>query len=182
VLDETEFLSPHGVRALSRIHMTEPYEVELDGVKHRVDYEPGESSTGLFGGNSNWRGPVWFPVNYLMIEALQKYHHYYGESFRIECPTGSGRYMNLWEVASELSRRLATLFMRDANGRRPADGGAADSKVQSDPHFKDLVTFYEYFHGEDGTGLGATHQTGWTALVAKLITQSPKWGQGRGRK
>ena len=182
VLDETEFLSPHGVRALSRIHMTEPYEVELDGVKHRVDYEPGESSTGLFGGNSNWRGPVWFPVNYLMIEALQKYHHYYGETFRIECPTGSGRYMNLWEVASELSHRLASLFIRDANGRRAADGGAADSKMQTDPHFKDLVTFYEYFHGEDGTGLGATHQTGWTALVAKLIAQSPKWGQGRGRK
>jgi hypothetical protein len=182
VLDETEFLSPHGVRALSRVHMNEPYEVELDGVKHRVDYEPGESSTGLFGGNSNWRGPVWFPVNYLMIEALQKYHHYYGESFRIECPTGSGRYMNLWEVASELSQRLASLFMRDANGRRPADGGAADSKMQSDPAFRDLVTFYEYFHGEDGTGLGATHQTGWTALVAKLITQSPKWGQARGKK
>jgi hypothetical protein len=182
VLDETEFLSPHGVRALSRIHMSEPYEVELDGVKHRVDYEPGESSTGLFGGNSNWRGPVWFPVNYLMIEALQKYHHYYGETFRIECPTGSGRYMNLWEVASELSRRLASLFIRDANGRRVADGGPANGKMQTDPHFRDLVTFYEYFDGEDGTGLGATHQTGWTALVAKLIAQSPKWGQGRGRK
>ena len=182
VLDETEFLSPYGVRALSRTHMIEPYEVELDGVKHRVDYEPGESTTGLFGGNSNWRGPVWFPVNYLMIEALQKYHHYYGESFRIECPTGSGRYMNLWEVASELSKRLTSLFMRDQNGYRPSDGGAADSQAQSDPAFKDLVTFYEYFHGENGTGLGATHQTGWTALVAKLITQSPKWGAGRGKK
>lgn len=180
VLDENEFLSPYGVRALSRVHMNEPYEIELDGVRHRVDYEPGESSTGLFGGNSNWRGPVWFPVNYLMIEALQKYHHYYGESFRIECPTGSGRYMNLWEVASELSRRLASLFLRDDHGVRPADGGWG--KGQSDPHFRDLVTFYEYFHGEDGLGLGATHQTGWTALVAKLIAQSPKWGAGRGKK
>ena len=181
VLDETEFLSPHGIRALSRVHKDQPYEVELDGVRHRVDYEPGESSTGLFGGNSNWRGPVWFPVNYLMIEALQKYHHYYGESFRIECPTGSGRYMNLWEVASELSHRLASLFIRDADGRRPADGPGS-SALMTDPSSKDLITFYEYFHGEDGAGLGATHQTGWTALVAKLITQSPKWGQGRGRK
>jgi hypothetical protein len=172
VLDETEFLGPHGVRALSRVHQNQPYEIELDGVKHRVDYEPGESSTGLFGGNSNWRGPVWFPVNYLMIEALQKYHHYYGDSFRIECPTGSGKYMNLWEVASELSRRLVTLFLRDENGRRPADDR---SRMHTDPAFKDLVTFYEYFHGDDGTGLGAMHQTGWTALVAKLIDQSPKW-------
>jgi hypothetical protein len=172
VLDENEFLSPHGIRALSRIHMSEPYEIELDGVRHRVDYEPGESSTGLFGGNSNWRGPVWFPVNYLMIEALQKYHHYYGDSFRIECPTGSGTYMNLWEVASELSRRLVALFVRDGKGRRPADDR---ERMHTDPAFKDLITFYEYFHGEDGTGLGATHQTGWTALVAKLIAQSPKW-------
>jgi len=176
VLDETEFLSPHGVRALSRIHESQPYEIELDGVRHRVDYEPGESSTGLFGGNSNWRGPVWFPVNYLMIEALQKYHHYYGDSFRIECPTGSGRYMNLWEVASELSRRLTSLFLRGEGGVRPADAQARDPRhpmPDLSPH--DPVTFYEYFHGDDGTGLGATHQTGWTALVAKLITQSSKW-------
>jgi hypothetical protein len=173
VLDETEFLSPHGVRALSRVHMNEPYEVEIDGVRHRVDYEPGESSTGLFGGNSNWRGPIWFPVNFLMIEALQKYHHYYGDAFRIECPTGSGRYMNLWEVASELSRRLVALFLRDKNGKRPADG---DMRFGGD-----LVTFYEYFNGEDGGGLGATHQTGWTALVAKLIQQSNKWDAGKGR-
>jgi hypothetical protein len=172
VLDETEFLSPHGVRALSQIHRQQPYEVELDGTKHRVDYEPGESSTGLFGGNSNWRGPIWFPVNYLMIEALQKYHHYYGDSFRIECPTGSGRYMNLWEVASELSRRLVALFLRNGDGRRPADDRP---RMCSDPRFRDLVTFYEYFDGDDGAGLGATHQTGWTALVAKLIEQSPKW-------
>jgi hypothetical protein len=172
VLDETEFLAPHGVRALSRVHKDRPYEVELDGVKHRVDYEPGESSTGLFGGNSNWRGPIWFPVNYLMIESLQKYHHYYGDSFRIECPTGSGRFMNLWEVASELSRRMVALFLRDANGRRPADDR---ERMSTDPRFRDLVTFYEYFNGDDGTGLGAMHQTGWTALVAKLIDQSPKW-------
>jgi hypothetical protein len=172
VLDETEFLSPHGVRALSRVHMHEPYEIELDGQRHRVDYEPGESSTGLFGGNSNWRGPVWFPVNYLMIEALQKYHHYYGDGFRIECPTGSGRYMNLWQVASELSRRLVATFLPGPDGKRPAD---------PDARFPELVTFYEYFHGEDGSGLGATHQTGWSALVAKLIQQSPKWGAGKGR-
>lgn len=172
VLDETEFLSPHGVRALSRVHMNEPYVVDIDGASHRVDYEPGESSTGLFGGNSNWRGPVWFPVNYLMIEALQKYHHYYGDSFRIECPTGSGRYMTLWEVASELSRRMVNLFRRDASGGRPADAG---SGRLGDPGFAEHVTFYEYFHGEDGRGLGATHQTGWTALVAKLVTQSPQW-------
>src|SRR5205807_975784 len=140
VLDETEFLSPYGVRALSRVHMNEPYEVDIEGVRHRVDYEPGESSTGLFGGNSNWRGPIWFPVNFLMIEALQKYHHYYGDAFRIECPTGSGRYMNLWEVASELSRRLVTLFLRDKTGKRPAD---PDARFGGD-----LVTFYEYFHGE----------------------------------
>ncbi|HVJ89977.1 MAG TPA: glucosidase [Labilithrix sp.] len=176
VLDEEEFLAPHGVRALSRIHAKKPYEVELDGVRHRVDYEPGESSTGLFGGNSNWRGPIWFPVNYLMIEALQRYHHYYGDSFRIECPTGSGRYMNLWEVASELSRRLVSLFLRDMRGRRPADD---HERMWSDPSFRDLITFYEYFHGEDGHGLGAMHQTGWTALVAKLIEQSPKWPSQR---
>ncbi|MDB4941882.1 MAG: hypothetical protein JWP97_1416, partial [Labilithrix sp.] len=182
VLDENEFLSPYGIRALSRAHADAPYEVDIDGQRQRVDYEPGESSSGLFGGNSNWRGPVWIPVNYLMIEALQKYHHYYGESFRIECPTGSGRYMNLWEVASELSRRLTSLFVRDEHGRRPADGGATDSKMQQDPAFRELVTFYEYFHGETGQGLGATHQTGWTALVAKLIAQSPQWGHGRGRR
>jgi hypothetical protein len=180
VLDETEFLSPHGVRALSRIHMHEPYEVDLDGVRHRVDYEPGESTTGLFGGNSNWRGPVWFPVNYLMIEALQKYHHYYGDTFRIECPTGSGTYMNLWEVASELSRRLVNLFLRRPDGVRPADVDHA--RYAADPNFADLVTFYEYFHGEYGGGLGATHQTGWTALVAKLIEQSPKWKTGPRRR
>jgi hypothetical protein len=172
VLDESEFLAPNGVRALSKIHKQQPYEVELDGTKHRVDYEPGESSTALFGGNSNWRGPIWMPVNFLMIESLQKYHHYYGDSFRIECPTGSGNYMNLWQVASELSRRLVALFLRDGSGKRPADDRP---RLWTDPSMRELVTFYEYFHGDDGSGLGATHQTGWTALVAKLITQSPKW-------
>jgi hypothetical protein len=175
VLDENEFLAPNGVRALSKIHQSQPYEVELDGTKHRVDYEPGESSTGLFGGNSNWRGPVWFPVNFLLIESLQKYHHYYGDSFRVECPTGSGKYMNLWEVASELSRRLVALFLHDPSGRRPSDDRP---RLRTDRRFRDLVTFYEYFHGDDGTGLGATHQTGWTALVAKLIEQSPMWESG----
>ncbi|MFO0736388.1 MAG: glucosidase [Labilithrix sp.] len=175
VLDETEFLSDYGVRALSRIHQDEPYEIELDGQKHRVDYEPGESSTGLFGGNSNWRGPIWFPVNYLMIESLQKYHYYYGDTFRIECPTGSGNYMNLWDVASELSRRLVKLFLRGENGQRPADGGDERRGSAEGGTRDELITFYEYFHGDDGRGLGATHQTGWTALVAKLIEQSPKW-------
>ena len=173
VLDEKEFLSPYGVRALSRVHMDQPYQIDLGGAHHRVDYEPGESSTNLFGGNSNWRGPVWFPVNYLIIESLQKYHHYYGDDFRIECPTGSGRFMNLWEVASELSRRLCALFLRGPDGVRAAV--SASQKRQHDPHFRDHLTFYEYFHGEDGSGLGATHQTGWTALVAKLLTQSPQW-------
>ena len=176
VLDETEFLSPYGVRALSRVHREQPFEIELDGVKSSVTYDPGESTSGLFGGNSNWRGPVWFPVNFLMIEALQKYHHYYGDDFRIECPTGSGNMLTLWQVASELSRRLVNLFVPNGEGRRPADG------VWSDHRFPHLVTFYEYFHGDDGSGLGATHQTGWTALVAKLIEQSLQWEKPRARK
>jgi len=135
-----------------------------------VDYEPGESNTGLFGGNSNWRGPVWFPLNYLLIESLQKFHHYLGDEYRVECPTGSGRTMTLWEVAAELSRRLSHLFLQDDKGRRPANG--ANECFQSDPHWRDLVLFHEYFHGDTGAGLGASHQTGWTALVAKLLQQS----------
>ncbi len=173
ILDEREFLSPYGVRSMSRMHKDLPYEVEIGGTHHSVQYEPAESSSGLFGGNSNWRGPVWFPVNYLLIEALQKYHHYYGDEFRIECPTGSGTWMTLWEVASELSRRLVSLFLRDANGRRPAHG--AVERMQTDPRFRDHVLFYEYFDGDTGAGLGASHQTGWTALVAKLLQQSPLW-------
>ncbi|HEY2796494.1 MAG TPA: glucosidase [Thermoanaerobaculia bacterium] len=170
LLDETEFLSPHGIRAVSRFHREKPYVLNVMGVDHRVDYEPAESSTGLFGGNSNWRGPVWFPVNYLIIESLQKFHFYLGDSYRVECPVGSGQMLTLWEVAGELSRRLNRIFLRDEEGRRPVFGGA--HKLQTDPHFRDHVLFYEYFHGDDGAGIGASHQTGWTALVAKLIQQS----------
>ena len=170
MLDENEFLSPHGVRALSRRHLSEPYVLKVDGEEHRVDYEPAESSTGLFGGNSNWRGPVWFPANYLLIESLQKFHYYYGDEFRVECPTGSGNMLTLWEVAAEISRRLSRIFLHDEQGRRPVHGGA--EKFQSDPHWRDLVLFYEYFHGDNGSGLGASHQTGWTGLVAKLLQQS----------
>ncbi len=173
MLAETEFLSPYGVRSLSRIHADAPYELVIDGSAHRVAYEPAESRTGLFGGNSNWRGPIWLPVNYLVIESLQRFHHYYGDSVRVECPTGSGRSMTLWEVASELSRRLVALFLVGPDGRRPAHG--AREIVQRDPHFKDHVTFYEYFNGDTGEGLGARTQTGWTALAAKLLEQSRVW-------
>jgi hypothetical protein len=168
--DENEFLSPHGLRSVSRVHKDHPFLLRIDGQSYGVDYEPAESSTGLFGGNSNWRGPVWFPVNYLMIESLQKYHHYFGEDFRVEFPTGSGVWMNLSEVAAELSRRLSRLFLRDQAGRRAVFGGA--EKFQRDPHFRDHIPFYEYFHGDDGAGIGASHQTGWTGLVAKLLQQS----------
>jgi len=170
MLDEAEFLSPFGVRALSRFHQGNPYVLVLNGMEHRVDYEPGESNSGLFGGNSNWRGPVWFPVNFLLIESLQKFHHYLGESFTVEFPTGSGKMMNLWEVAAELSRRLNRIFLRDEQGRRPVFGNL--DRFQTDPHWRDLVLFYEYFHGDSGTGVGASHQTGWTGLVTKLLQQS----------
>jgi glycogen debranching enzyme len=170
MLDETEFLSPYGVRALSRYHKDHPYEVHVNGNVNRVDYEPAESTTGLFGGNSNWRGPIWFPVNYLLVESLQKFHHYYGEDFKVECPTHSPEECDLWQVAGEISRRLIHIFLRDRNGRRPVAGGI--ELLQSDPHWKDLILFYEYFHGDNGAGLGASHQTGWTGLVAKLIEQS----------
>jgi mannosylglycerate hydrolase MGH1-like protein/glycosyl hydrolase family 63 len=170
MLDENEFLSPYGIRALSRFHLENPYTLRLDGKEHRVDYEPGESTTELFGGNSNWRGPIWFPVNYLLIESLQKYHYYLGDAFKIECPTNSGQMMTLWEVAAELSRRLSHLFLRGEDGRRPIHGNT--EKFQTDPHWRDLLLFYEYFHGDHGTGLGANHQTGWTGLVAKLLQQS----------
>ena len=169
MLDETEFLSPYGIRALSRYHRDRPYVLRLDGQEHRVDYEPGESSTGLFGGNSNWRGPIWFPVNFLLIEALQRFDHFYQGAFRVELPTGSGRLHSLWEAATELSRRLTRIFLRDQTGRRPVHGGAA--KFQTDPHWRDLLLFYEYFHGDTGAGVGASHQTGWTGLVAKLLQQ-----------
>jgi hypothetical protein len=170
MLDETEFLSPHGVRALSRYHLEHPYEVTVDGHVNRVQYEPAESTTGLFGGNSNWRGPIWFPVNYLLIESLQKFHHYFGEDFKVECPTGSARECDLWQVAAEISRRLVRIFARGEDGRRPVYGGT--EIFQKDPHWKDLILFYEFFHGDNGAGVGASHQTGWTGLVAKLIEQS----------
>ena len=170
MLDETEFLSPYGVRALSRYHKEHPYEVQVNGMTNRVEYEPGESTTGLFGGNSNWRGPIWFPVNYLLVESLQKFHHYFGEDFKVECPTNSRTESDLWQVAAEISRRLIRIFLRDSSGRRPVAG--ATQLFQSDPHWRDLILFYECFHGDDGSGIGASHQTGWTGLVAKLIEQS----------
>ena len=170
MLDEQEFLSPHGVRAVSRYHKDHPYVLRLDGMEHRVDYEPAESSSGLFGGNSNWRGPVWFPVNYLLIESLQKFHYFYRDTLTVEFPTGSRTTLDLWQVAAELSRRLTRIFLRDADGRRPVYGGS--EKFQRDPHWRDLVLFYEYFHGDNGAGTGAAHQTGWTGIVAKLLQQS----------
>jgi hypothetical protein len=170
MLDETEFLSPYGVRAMSRWHATAPYELMIGDRVYTVDYEPGESRTAMFGGNSNWRGPIWFPINYLIIESLQKLDHYLGRDFTVECPTGSGRYLTLAEVASELSRRLSAIFLPDASGRRPVNGGV--DLFDRDPHWRDYVAFYEYFHGDHGGGLGASHQTGWSALVAKLLQQT----------
>jgi len=170
LLDETEFLSPHGVRAVSKYHQANPFVLQFDHQEYRVDYEPAESNTFTFGGNSNWRGPVWFPVNFLLIESLQKYSYYFGDDLMVEFPTGSGRKMNLGDVAAELSRRLSRIFLRDASGRRAVFGGA--EKLQTDPHFRDHLLFYEYFHADNGAGLGASHQTGWTALVAKLLQQS----------
>ncbi len=167
VLDEGELLSPFGVRSLSKAHGRDPYVMQVGGERREVRYTPGESDTGLFGGNSNWRGPVWFPVNYLLAEALKRYHHFYGDGFTIECPTGSGVFMNLHEVAEELERRLVRLFLPDGAGARPCHGGRA--MYAQDPHFKDLVLFHEYFHGDDGRGLGASHQTGWTALASNLL-------------
>jgi mannosylglycerate hydrolase MGH1-like protein len=169
MLDEAEFLSPHGVRALSKYHKERPFELCSNGDTHRVDYEPAESQTGTFGGNSNWRGPVWFPINLLIIEALQVFHFYYGDDFTIECPTGSGKFMNLWDVSMEIAHRLMGLFLRDGEGRRAVFGQSA--LFQSDPHWRDNLLFYEYFHGDNGAGLGASHQTGWTGIVAKLIRQ-----------
>ncbi len=174
MLDEDEFLSPHGIRAVSRHHKDNPYVIGVNGHEHRVDYEPAESSTGLFGGNSNWRGPIWFPVNYLLVEALQKFHYGFsyqgGDGYQVEFPARSGTQLNLWDVAGELSRRMTHIFLRGDDGRRPVFGGA--EKFQHDRHWRDYVLFYEYFHGDNGAGIGASHQTGWTALVAKLIQQS----------
>ena len=170
MLDEREFLSPYGIRAISRIHHERPYVLRANGTEYRVDYEPGESSTGLFGGNSNWRGPIWFPVNFLLIESLQKFHHYLGNDYKVECPTGSGQMMTLWEVAAEISRRMTRIFLKGEDGKRPVHG--ANRLYQEDPNWRDLVLFYEYFHGDNGSGVGASHQTGWTGVVAKLLQQS----------
>ena len=172
LLDEAEFLSPFGIRSLSKFHDQQPYIFEAGGEQHRVNYVPGESDSGLFGGNSNWRGPVWFPVNYLLVEALERYHHFYGDEVRVEFPTGSGRMLNLRDVGCELERRLAALFLPDANGQRPCHGG--DPRFANDPHWRELVLFHEYFHGENGKGLGASHQTGWTALIIRLMKDAAR--------
>jgi hypothetical protein len=167
MLDENEFLGPYGLRAISRYHAERPYVFRVGGEEYRVDYVSAESNTGLFGGNSNWRGPVWMPVNVLVIRALWQFYMYYGDNFRVECPTGSGQPMNLFEVAQEITRRLKSIFLRDSSGRRPVYGGM--QKFQTDPHWRDHILFHEYFHGDNGAGLGASHQTGWTGAIAKLI-------------
>src|SRR5262245_23030373 len=167
MLDEHEFLSPFGIRSLSRFHADCPYVIHAGGQEYRVSYLPTESDTGMFGGNSNWRGPIWFPVNALIIRALLQYYLYFGDDFTIECPTGSGRMMTLYQVAEEIARRLGNMFLKDQNGRRPFYGGAR--KFQDDPHWRDCILFYEYFHGDNGAGLGASHQTGWTGIIARIM-------------
>ncbi len=173
MLAEDEFLSEFGIRSLSKYHKKHPYSFHVDGNPHTIGYQPAESESGLFGGNSNWRGPIWFPINYLLIEALQKFDHYYGEDFKVECPTGSGKMMTLGQVATNLSRRLIKLFLRNSTGKRPIYGSV--DVFQNDPHWQELILFNEYFHGDNGAGLGASHQNGWTGLVAKLIQQSGGW-------
>jgi hypothetical protein len=167
LLDENEFLSPYGVRSLSKVHEKNPFKFKLRDTLLEVEYAPGESNSNLFGGNSNWRGPVWFPINYLLIEALERYHHFYGDKLRVEFPTGSGEWMNLDQVAKELTRRLVSIFLPSEDGCRPWQGDLR--KFAEDPHWRDLVLFHEYFHGDTGRGLGASHQTGWTALITRNI-------------
>ena len=167
MLDEKEFLSPFGIRALSRIHQEHPYIYRVGGEEHRVSYLPGESDNAMFGGNSNWRGPIWMPVNMLILRALLQYYLYYGDSFTIECPTGSGKQMNLHEVAEEIGRRLFKIFLRDEKGNRPVHG--TSRKFQEDPHWRDYPLFYEYFHGDTGAGVGASHQTGWSGAIARIV-------------
>jgi len=167
MLDENEFLSPYGIRSISKFHERNPYLFHTGGQEYRVDYLPAESNTGMFGGNSNWRGPIWMPVNALIIRALLNFYLYYGDNFKIECPTGSGKMMNLFEVSREIADRLIRIFLRNDKGMRPVYGGT--EKFQNDPYWRDLILFYEYFHADNGAGLGASHQTGWTGLVAKLI-------------
>jgi len=166
MLDESEFLGPHGIRAVSRWHAEHPYVMTVDGQEYRVGYLPAESDTGMFGGNSNWRGPVWFPINLMLVRALLNLYAYYGDDFTVECPTGSGRQLNLAQVAREISDRLVSTFLRDEDGHRPVHGG--QPILQNDPHWRDLLLFYEYFHGDNGAGIGASHQTGWTGVVAVL--------------
>jgi len=168
MLDETRFLSPYGIRSLSRHHLEHPFVFKVHGEEYRVQYLPAESNTGMFGGNSNWRGPIWMPINILIIRALLMFYLYYGDDFKVECPTGSGRQMNLFEVSRELADRLTAIFRRDNQGRRPVYGGS--TKFQTDQHWKDHILFYEYFHGDNGAGLGASHQTGWTGLAGALIS------------
>ena len=176
MLDEDEFLSPHGIRSVSKIYDGKPYSLELYGETYSIDYEPAESTTGLFGGNSNWRGPVWMPINYLIIESLQKYHYYLGDEFTVEFPTRSGNMMTLWDVSQQLAKRLSSIFQRDEQtGLRPVHGGV--DKFQHDPNFNEYVWFYEYFNGDNGAGVGASHQTGWTGLIAKLMQQTGEYDQ-----
>jgi hypothetical protein len=167
MLNENDFLSPYGIRSLCLCHAEHPFVFRVGDQEYRVSYLPAESDTGMFGGNSNWRGPIWMPVNALIIRALLQYYAYYGNDFTVECPTGSGRKMNLYQVAEEISRRLANIFLRDKDGRRPVYGGSR--KFQNDPHWRDYLLFYEYFHGDNGAGLGASHQTGWTGVVARSM-------------
>jgi hypothetical protein len=184
MLDEDEFLSPFGIRSLSRFHDEHPYVMNAGGQEYRVSYLPAESDSGMFGGNSNWRGPIWMPVNALIVRALMQYYLYYGNEFTVECPTGSGRRMNLYQIAQEISHRLASIFLKDASGHRPVFGGSR--KFQEDPHFRDYPLFYEYFHGDNGAGLGASHQTGWTGIVARLMhlsaTFTPEIALAGGKK
>jgi hypothetical protein len=174
MLDPQEFLADHGIRSLSRAHADHPYVFQHSRGTITVDYQPGDATSAAFGGNSNWRGPIWMPTNFLIIEALRRFHDYYGDDFKVECPTGSGTLLTLSEIADEIARRLMRLFLRDAGGRRPVFG--TDGLQQSDPHFRDHLLFYEYFHGETGRGLGASHQTGWTGLVANLIADTARRG------
>ena len=184
MLDENEFLSPYGIRSLSRFHAEHPYVFQAGGQTFTVPYLPAESDTGMFGGNSNWRGPIWMPVNGLIVRALLQYYLYYGDDFTVECPTGSGHQMTLYQVAEEISRRLASMFLKDENGGRPFNGGV--KAYQDDPHWRDLILFYEYFHGDNGAGLGASHQTGWTGIVARLMhmfaTSTPQQALTLGKK
>jgi len=179
MLDENEFLSPYGIRALSRYHKDHPYTLAVNGMEYRVNYEPAESSTRLFGGNSNWRGPIWFPMNYLLVESLQKFHHYLGDGFRVEFPSHSGKMLTLSEVAAELSRRLSKIFLRDDKGERPVYRDVP--RFQTDPNWNELILFHEYFHGDTGRGVGASHQTGWTGLVTKMLQQSGESSKSRKR-